>query len=161
MNDLDELQKRLKAIAEVVNAFKSESVQLRVVEVLLGQLGVSISTPTTPLLSRPTQAKRRRSTKKTPNASAETKAESKADEQKRKPLRNASSPGAFATINQLLTGGFFKNPQTISAIVSHCSTSRGHHYKANECSPGLLRLLREGKLTRKKNKDGQYEYTKA
>jgi len=36
MNDLDEMQKRLKAIAEVVNAFKSEAVQLRVVEVLLG-----------------------------------------------------------------------------------------------------------------------------
>jgi hypothetical protein len=39
MTDLDEMQKRLRAIAEVVNSFKSESVQLRVVEVLLGQLG--------------------------------------------------------------------------------------------------------------------------
>ncbi|MGA8146029.1 MAG: hypothetical protein WB870_00455 [Gallionellaceae bacterium] len=161
MNDLDELQKRLKSIADVVNAFKSESVQLRVVEVLLGQLGVSSSTPTTQSLSPPARAKSRRPTKKTPKASAETKAESKAGEQKRKPSRNASSPGAFTMINQLLTSGFFKNPQTISAIVSHCSTSKGHHYKASECSPGLLRLLRDGKLTRKKNKDGQYEYTKA
>jgi len=160
MNDLDDLQKRLKSIADVVNTFKSESVQLRVVEVLLGQLGVSGSTQNTSPLTLPAQGKRRRPTKKSPKASAETKAESKANEQKRKPSRNASSPGAFATINQLLTGGFFKNPQTISAIVSHCSTSKGHHYKANECSPGLLRLLRESKLTRKKNKDGQYEYTK-
>lgn len=64
-------------------------------------------------------------------------------------------------INQLLSDGFFKNPQTIGAIVSHCGTSKGHHYKANECSPGLLRLLRDNKLTRKKNKEGQYEYTQA
>lgn len=160
MNDLDELQKRLKAIADVVNVFKSESVQLRVVEVLLGQLGVSSNTSTT-TLSPPAQVNRRRPTKKTPTTSAETKAESKANEPKQKPSRSASSPGAFAMINQLLTDGFFKSPQAIGAIVSHCGTSKGHHYKANECSPGLLRLLRDGKLTRKKNADGQYEYTQA
>jgi hypothetical protein len=38
-------------------------------------------------------------------------------------------------ITQLLGDGFFKTPRTISAIVAHCSTSKGHHYKANECSP--------------------------
>lgn len=161
MNDLDELQKRLKCIADVVNAFKSESVQLRVVEVLLGQLGVSSSTPTTLTPPPPAQVKHRRPNKKTPKTSAETKAKSKADEPKRKPSRSASSPGAFAMINQLLTDGFFKSPQAIGAIVSHCGTSKGHHYKANECSPVLLRLLRDGKLTRKKNKEGQYEYTQA
>lgn len=159
MNDLDELQKRLKAIADVVNAFKSESVQLRVVEVLLGQLGVSSSTPTqTPLTP---QVKRRRSTNKTPKTKSKTTAAAKEDEQKKKPSRGTSSPGAFAMINQLLGDGFFKNPQTIGAIVSHCSTSKGHHYKANECSPALLRLLRDNKLMRKKNKEGQYEYTQA
>jgi hypothetical protein len=39
MNELDDMQKRLKTIADVVNAFKSEAVQLRVVKVLLSQLG--------------------------------------------------------------------------------------------------------------------------
>lgn len=38
MADLDEIQKRIKAMADVVNAFKSEAVQLRVIEALLGQL---------------------------------------------------------------------------------------------------------------------------
>jgi len=38
-------------------------------------------------------------------------------------------------ITQLLGDGFFKTPRTISAIVAHCSASKGHHYKANECSP--------------------------
>jgi len=159
MSDLDELQKRLKTIADVVNAFKSESVQLRVVEVLLGQLGVLNNTPTA---TSPTpQVRRRRSTNKTPRTKSKTATVAKEDEHKKKPSRGTSSPGAFAMTNQLLSDGFFKNPQTIGAIVSHCGTSKGHHYKANECSPGLLRLLRDNKLTRKKNKDGQYEYTQA
>lgn len=159
MNDLDELQKKIKAIAEVVNAFKSESVQLRVVDVLLGQLDVTgnISSPQQP----PAKANIRRATKKTSKVDPKTKTASKANDQKRKPARSTSTPGAFASINQLMTGGFFKNPKTIGAIVSHCGASKGHHYKANECSTPLLRLLRDGKLSRKKNKDGQYEYTQA
>ena len=159
MNDLDELQRKLKGIAEVVNAFKSESVQLRIVEVLLGQLDdSSITSNPSP---RPAKVKQRRSTKKTSKTPPGTKTDPKANETKRKPSRSGSSPGAFASINQLLTDGFFKKPQVIGAIVSHCASSKGHHYKANECSPPLLRLLRDGKLARKKNNDGQYEYTQA
>ena len=36
--------------------------------------------------------------------------------------------------------------------------NEGRRYKANEISPALLRLLRDKKLERAKNKDGQYEY---
>ena len=77
----------------------------------------------------------------------------------KKPKRGTSSPGSFAMISELLTTGFFKSGRTISNIVEHCRTSLGHHYKANECSPALLRLLRDGKLKREKNREGQYEYT--
>lgn len=38
MANLDEIQERIKSMADVVNAFKSEAVQLRVIEALLGQL---------------------------------------------------------------------------------------------------------------------------
>jgi hypothetical protein len=62
---------------------------------------------------------------------------------------------------KLLETGFFRTPKTIGMIVQHCASARGHHYKANECSPALLRLVRDEKLTREKNTDGQYEYTQA
>jgi len=62
-------------------------------------------------------------------------------------------------ITELLGSGFFKQPKTISDIVDHCAANRGHHYKANECSPALLRQLRDKKLKRQKNENGQYEYT--
>ncbi|MBK6728259.1 MAG: hypothetical protein IPG63_13540 [Xanthomonadales bacterium] len=160
MNNLDEMQKRLKAIAEVINAFKSEAVQLRVVEVLLGQIEVppALSSSAEPKPSKRT--KRRKASTKTGSPAREVE-KTQTQKPARKTTRASASPGAFAMISQLLGGGFFKTPKTIGAIVTHCGTSKGHHYKANECSPALLRLLRDGKLRRGKNKDGQYEYTQA
>lgn len=160
MPELDEMQKQLKAIAEVVNAFKSESVQLRVVEVLLAQMGASPARTATPDFTPAKKTKRRKSSiKVAPETANAAEAHPKASA--RKPARTSASPGAYAMITQLLGDGFFKTPRTISDIVAHCGTSKGHYYKANECSPSLLRLLRDTKLTRKKNKDGQYEYTQA
>ena len=156
MVDLDELQKKLKAIADTVNAFKSEAVQLRVADVLLGQLGSDSDQSARPRASKTTPRKSRRRREKAPSAPSGEKAKPA-----RKSPRGSGSPGAHAMINALLGDGFFKTPRTIGSIVEHCRTARGHHYKANECSPSLLRLLRDGKLTRKKNKDGQYEYTQA
>lgn len=154
MTDLDELQKKLKAIADTVNSFKSESVQLRVVDVLLGQLGVTHSS--TAGASETTRTRRRRRQPKKIEPS-----DDKIEKPNRKTARVPGSPGAFAAISQLRTDGFFKSAKTIGSIVEHCKTSQGHHYKASECSPALLRLLRDKKLTRRKNKDGQYEYSQA
>ncbi len=160
MTDLDEMQKRLKAIADVVNSFKSESVQLRVVDVLLGHLGVAPRDGNDVPGHTPKRSKRRKASNKA-NPSPKEPKEGQPAKPARKAARGSGSPGAFAMITQLLGDEFFKTPRTISAIVTHCSSSKGHHYKANECSPSLLRLLRDGKLKREKNKDGQYEYTQA
>jgi hypothetical protein len=154
--DLDELQKKLKAVADTVNAFKSEAVQLRVVDVLLGQLGTDSAQSAPPRTPKTSLRKSRKRREKASSAPSGEKAKPA-----RKSPRGSGSRGAYAMINELLGGGFFKTPRTIGSIVEHCRTARGHHYKANECSPTLLRLLRDGKLTRKKNKDGQYEYTQA
>ena len=158
MNDLDDLQKRLKAIAEVVNAFKSEAVQVRVVEVLLGQLGMPTASDVSASAKAPRRTKRRKASAKI-DSTADKVAKASPQKPARKAERTSASPGGFAMISQLLGDGYFKTPKTISAIVAHCGSSKGHHYKANECSPALLRLLRDGKLKRAKNKDGQYEYT--
>ncbi len=154
MTNLDDLREKLKAIADIVNSFKSEAVQLRVTEVLLAQLGDSDSAAPPAVPRTRTRVKRRRASKKAEGGVA------KSGSSKRQ-SRTAASPGAFAMISQLLDEGYFKSPKTIGAIVAHCGSSKGHHYKANECSPALLRLLRDAKLKRQKNKDGQYEYSQA
>lgn len=160
MTELDDMPKRLKAMADVVNAFKSEAVQLRVMEVLLASLGGPAAPAATSSSRPPRRSARRKASSKleTPASGAENATPKKVA---RSAARSSGSPGAYAMISQLLDDGFFKTPRTIGAIVAHCSSSKGHHYKANECSPPLLRLLRDAKLKREKNKDGQYEYTKA
>ena len=158
MNEPDDIHKRIKAMSDVVNAFKSEAVQLRVVEVLLGHLGVSAAKAGN-IDPKPQRRSKRRKTSTNTETPAGSTEKPKPQKAGRASARGSASPGAFAMINQLLADRFFKTPRTIAAIVAHCGTSKGHHYKANECSPGLLRLLRDGKLKREKNKDGQYEYT--
>jgi len=79
VTDLDEMQKRLKAIAEVVNSFKSESVQLRVVDVLLGHLGVPPGEGNDVTPATPKRTKRRK---------ASAKAEPAAKNRRRGTLQN-------------------------------------------------------------------------
>lgn len=159
MTDTDDIQAKLKVIAETVNSFKSEAVQLRIAEFLLHELGIS-QTPSSernreprPSQKKPKRPRSRRSTAATDSAAKAPTKTARAS--------TRSSPGAYAMIGELLDGGFFKAPKTIGSIVDHCRTAQGHHYKANECSPALLRLLRDKKLQRQKNKDGQYEYTQS
>lgn len=45
MVDIDELQKKLKTIADIVNSFKSEAVQLRVVDILFSRCPLSMYPP--------------------------------------------------------------------------------------------------------------------
>ena len=154
MVDMDELQKRLKTVADIVNSFKSEAVQLRVVDALLAQLGTQHSPAIEPADALSNKRRKRsggRGKSKTDASTAKTRSA---------PFWG-SGPGSFAMISELLDSGFFKQPKTIGAIVAHCGTTRGHHYKANECSTPLLRLLRDGKLTRKKNVDNHYDFTEA
>jgi hypothetical protein len=154
VTDLDELQKKLKALADTINLFKSEAVQLRVVDALLGQLGASAEP--TPASTTPQPRRRRRKREKVSEASPKSQAKDT-----RASSRGSGSPGASGTITALLGEGYFKTPKTIGMIVEYCASARGHHFKASECSPPLLRLLRDNKLKRQKNKDGQYEYTQA
>jgi len=156
MADLDLLQRKIKSFADTVNAFKTEAVQVRVIEALLRHLGVGEDEPSEAVRSTSKRGPRkRRATKRRELATDGGNAQPK-------PARKvSSSPGAFAAISDLLSAGFFKSAKTIRDITDHCRTTKGHRYKANECSPALLRLMRNGKLKRKKNKDGQYEYSQS
>ena len=149
----EHLKKELKEIADILNQFKSEAVQLKVLDMLTGQL----RPPATPPPGRGAERRTRQTAAQEPSLLKEKLP--KATEGRsggRTPGR-----GALSVILRLLEEGFFDKAQTISKITKHASERLGHHLKANECSPSLLRLLRSGRLTRSKNTDGQYEYIKA
>jgi len=145
MDDLNQLQKKIRALADTVNVFKSEAVQLRVINLLLAEAGIeggggrAAAAPHVP-------AKRGQA------APAAKKPAKKAGR------KAAAQPGAYAMISNLFDRGYFKSGRTLSAVVDRLRTVTGHEYKANECSPALLRFFRDRKLKRKKNVKGQYEY---
>jgi hypothetical protein len=157
MTEIEDLQRRLKSFADTVNAFKSEAVQLRVMDALIAQLGLAgrATAPQGPARTSRRRPRHSPKAKTAPPSDADPKAKAS------RPRKAPTGVGAYAAISQLLESGFFSSGKTIGDIVEHCKTAKGHHYKANECSPALLRLLRDEKLTREKNESGQYEYTKA
>lgn len=149
-DDIGTLKAKLKDLAEVINAFKSEAVQIKVLELLIAGESSTNESPGTP--TRLATGRR----KKTKQVAA-TEPSSKAE--KAKSARSSAGRGSFAIVSSLVVDGFFKSPRTIRHVIDHSGTHKGHHFKANEVSPALLRLLRNGTLIRKKNKEGQYEYS--
>lgn len=144
MDDLNQLQKKIRALAGTVNVFKSEAVQLRVMNLLLAEIGIEGAGAR--------EAAPRVAAKRGQAPAAVPKAAKKAGR------KAAAAPGAYAMISNLFDRGYFKSGRTLSAVVDRLRTSTGREYKANECSPALLRFFRDRKLKRKKNVKGQYEY---
>lgn len=152
--NFDEVKKQLKELADIINTYKSESVQLRIVEIVLGtsfdyadeerETDADIQTP-----KRTAKRKRR----------AARPAVASPVEQTRK--KNTSGSGAIATLNRVFEEGFFKQSRTIGDITKHCEVNLARKIKQPEISGKLARMVRTGELTRKKNSDGQYEYTNA
>lgn len=159
-NNFDEVKKQLSELSEVVNKFKSEAVQLRIVEIVLGNGSYSQHNDETQndapgKIPKSRRRKTARNTHKTKTDTAEGSGEKTA--KKSRP----SGQGAPSTLNDLVEGNFFDKPKTISDIVAHCEQKLARRFKSNEFSGKLGRLTREGILDRNKNGDGQYEYVKA
>jgi hypothetical protein len=152
IEDLQDKKKQLTDLADVLNGFKSEAVQLRLLEYILGENG-SNSEP----------HKKRNNTKPIWQRKQRKQAEAPAPGGGAAPQKKrAAAPGngPNATVTQLVEGDFFKKPQTIGAIVEHCKHNLARSFKTNEISTKLAQLVRTGQLTRAKNADKQYEYKK-
>lgn len=144
----DTVKKQLSELAAVLNEFKSEAVQLRIVELVLG--------------GNPTERAGGQSTETRDRAKAHSHS---APKKKRgaagKAAKKAPSRvGAVATLTELASGDFFKKSRTINDIIEHCKHNKARTFKANEFSGKLARMVRNGELVREKNADNQYEYKK-
>jgi hypothetical protein len=150
IDKLDDMKKQLLSeLATVLNAFKSEAVQLRLLDVLLGQ--EATEEPNKPHRRTGSSKKARQ------RVPAEKATENSSGKKKKKA---PSGTGAPATLTQLLSTTFFDKPRTINDIIEHCKHNLARTFKANEFSGKLSRIVRNGELTRKKNADKQYEYEK-
>lgn len=146
IKNFEEIKKQLSELASVINSFKSESVQLKIVDLIFGVTeGKSEDKPEEPIKGIKIRRKVR-----VGKSTTGSKKRSKAP----------SGQGAVAMLSKLFEGDFFKKPRIIGDLVKHGEVNFAKKFKANEFSGTLARMVRSGQLKRIKNKDGQYEYIK-
>jgi len=152
IKNFDEIKEQLKELSGVINSFKSEAVQLRIVELVFGQADEEEEKEDQVVTPPPkTTSKKKRA------ASKKTTAKSKTGNTPKR----ASGDGAPATLTKLVEQDFFSKPKSIGDIVEHCEHNLARKFKSNDFSGKLARLVRDETLKRSKNSDNQYEYTNA
>jgi hypothetical protein len=141
----EKLKKQLIEISEVVNLFKSEAVQVKVIDRLFD---VMIDTERSEADANDTFQKRG---PKRVNGSHYEHAVSR------------KKPGATKVLNQLLAGtDFFNTHRSISSIADYCKANYDSDFKTSELSGILLKLANEHKLRRERsNTNNRFEYVKA
>jgi hypothetical protein len=150
LQKLDSIKKQLSELATVLNAFKSEAVQLRILDFVLGEKSSKESDEK--LASTHTSLKTRTRSIATPRKEKSTTSATR--------KKAIVGTGASATLNQLLAGTFFDKSRTINDIINHCKNKMARKFKANDFSSKLGHMVRNDELSREKNADNQYEYKK-
>lgn len=166
IKNFEEVRKQLAELAQVLNAYKSEAVQLRLVELIFNgatpaaekeAAGLTLTNPPAAGLAGRKKPRRKAATRTPAKTSGADGGEKK--EPKVRAAKASSRKGAKATLTQLVAEGFFKTPRTIGAIVEHCDHNLATKFGSNEFSGSLGRFVRAKTLKRAKNADNQYEYT--
>jgi hypothetical protein len=150
IGNISSVRKQLSELATVLNEFKSEAVQLRILDLVFGAKPVDDA----PDRQEDNKTARRGRATRTPRAK---KVESIGAGRRKKAH---AGTGANSTLGQLLSGNFFDKARTINDIIEHCKHNLARTFKANEFSGKLGRMVRGGELARKKNAEKQYEYKK-
>lgn len=152
--DFETTKSHLTELAEIINKFKSEAVQLRLVELIFAGAGFVPGTAsprevTSP--APPAKTKRRSRPKSSP----------KTDDGAGTKKKTSSGGGPVATLVKIFEEGYFKQPRSIGDICAHCEINLARRIKPNEISGKLGRMVRSRQLSRTKNSDNQYVYSDA
>jgi len=141
---IEKLKKQLLEISEVVNSFKSEAVQVRIIDRLLDAIA---ETEKAEPENGETLIKK---TRRTRNGEADDNGHGR------------KKPGATKILNQLLSTDYFNARHSISAIADYCKENYDSDFKTSELSGILLKLAKENKLRRERSNDNnRFEYVRA
>src|ERR1700743_710611 len=143
---IEKLKKQLMEISEVVNSFRSEAVQVKIIDRLLDAIIESEKGDI-----EGTEAFNRKGRKL--RSGEDDESFSSAGRKK---------PGATKILNQLLSTDFFNIRHSISEIADYCKENYDSEFKTSELSGILLKLAKENKLRRERSNDNnRFEYVKA
>ena len=142
---IEKLKKQLVEISEVVNSFRSEAVQVRIIDRLLDAIIESDKGDTENGDAFNKKGRKSRSGDDDENASA----------------AGRKKPGATKILNQLLATDFFNARHSISEIAEYCKEHYDSDFKTSELSGILLKLAKENKLKRERSNDNnRFEYVR-
>ncbi len=149
IKNFDEVKKQLSDLSSIINAFKSEAVQLRIVELIFKQVPHELTTDPSEGADESSKSKptRRRKVK--------GKKEPRTIEKK---TSRPGKHGPITVLEELIKDGFFKEKRTLKAIIDYCAKKKARNFRQSDLSGPLGRFVRDQKLDRDKNQDGQYEY---
>ncbi|MBN3034365.1 MAG: hypothetical protein JW861_02175 [Bacteroidales bacterium] len=149
---LGNLKDELKELAGIVNSFKSEAVQLKIVESLLK--GIEVDAPAKVGRKKPGRKPKVEVVAKVkePGKRGGRKPGPKGGPRKRK-------VGPSKTLDILMDGDFFKTHRALGDVVAHCNENLKTDFKSTDLSGPLMKLVKENKLKREKNPtSNQFEY---
>ncbi|WP_295651993.1 hypothetical protein [uncultured Mucilaginibacter sp.] len=144
----EKLRKQLLEISEVVNAFRSEAVQVKIIDRLLDSIieGDRHDGDGESLKLQDNRGRKRREYE---------------DDGTEGRIRNRKKPGATKILNQIIHTDFFETRRSIAAIANYCRDSYDSDFKTSELSGILLKLANEGKLKRERNNENnRFDYVK-
>ena len=143
---IEKLKKQLLEISEVVNSFRSEAVQVKIIDRLLDAM---IESEKGDIEGGDALSRRGRKTRQGEDDESSSSAGRK-------------KPGATKILNQLLSTDFFNVRHSISEIADYCKENYDSDFKTSELSGILLKLAKENKLKRERSNDNnRFEYVRA
>lgn len=149
IKDFKKIKVQLMELSEVINSFKSETVQVRLVELILGVPEAAPAEPESQIVEKPIVRRGRK-----------PKLEVVAQPKIRR-TRSKDRPGPSIILNRLVGENYFDERRTIGDVVSYCMDTFKYQYKSTDLSGTLARFVKEETLKREKNADtNQFEYFK-
>ncbi len=166
IKNFDKVKTQLSELSEIINKFNSESVQLKIVELLLGatekekvvekEVEAKAPAPAPAPVATETETKRRK-----PGRPPKKAAEKEAPKKRGPRKRITDRPGPSSILKQLMETDFFTEKRTIGDIVNYCINTYKYEYKSTDLSGTLAKYAKEGLLNRGKNPESnQFEYIK-
>ncbi len=149
IKDFKKIKEQLVELSEVINSFKSEQVQLRLVELMFGTMEAPTKEAAPEVAEMPI-VRRGRKPKQSENIQQPPKT---------RRTRSKDRPGPSLILKRLVDEGYFKERRTIGDVVAYCLDTLKFQYKSTDLSGTLARFVKENTLKREKNaKTNQFEY---
>lgn len=159
IENFEQVTKQLAELSDAINKFKSEQVQLKIVELIFANASAPSGRLEHTDKAEPGRRSKNGSGRKRKANAAVRSAESSTDTNPKKRAAPRGN-GPVATLQELLARGFFDQKRTIGDVVEYCKNDLARSIAMNNLSGPLGRFVRDQKLARSKNAENQYEYIK-